>query len=235
MDVEKIKRKYHRNVWLYDALVRRPTERLRQEAVARLALQPGDRVLDLGCGTGLSFPLLRAVVGGAGIVYGVEISPDMLGRARAKVADAGWTNVLLVEADAESFQLEEPIDGILCFYTHDIMLSPTALPRVIHFLRPGGRIVAAGGKLARGWRGWLINPLTVLYSLPAVTTLDRQRSYEPFALMRSLPNFTINERLLGSQYLAWGSVPVREENAADGERRTPCRTSGGRAGGGARG
>jgi demethylmenaquinone methyltransferase/2-methoxy-6-polyprenyl-1,4-benzoquinol methylase len=214
MDVEKIKHKYRRNVWFYDRLVRRSTDRLRREAVAVLALQSGDRVLDLGCGTGLSLPLLRAAVGDRGTVYGVEVSPHMLGRACAKVADSGWTNVLLVEADAESVEIEEPLDGIVCFYTHDIMLSPIALPRLMQSLRPEGRVVAAGAKLVRGWRGWLINPLTVLYSLPAVTTLDRRRSYEPFSLMRSLlTDFTVKERLLGSQYLAWGSAPAKKETS----------------------
>jgi demethylmenaquinone methyltransferase/2-methoxy-6-polyprenyl-1,4-benzoquinol methylase len=215
MDLEKIKRKYRRNVWGYDLLVRRSTERLRREAVAMLALRLGDRVLDLGCGTGLSFPLLRAAVGDGGIVYGVDVSPDMLDRARGKIAEAGWTNVLPVEGDAEHLPLKEPVDGVLCFYTHDIMLSPTALPRVIQSLRPEGRMVAAGAKLARGWRGWVINPLTVLYSLPAVTTLDHRRSYEPFSLMRSLlTDFTVEERLLGSQYLAWGLRQAPVENRA---------------------
>jgi demethylmenaquinone methyltransferase/2-methoxy-6-polyprenyl-1,4-benzoquinol methylase len=203
MDVEKIKRKYRRNAWFYDRLVRRATERLRREAVERLALRTGDRVLDLGCGTGLSLPLLQAAVGRSGVVYGVEISPEMLSRANAKVRAAGWPNVRLLEANAESFELDDPVDGILCFYTHDIMLSPTALPRAIRHLKPGGRVVAAGGKLVHGWRGWLINPLTVLYSLPAVTTLDLGRSHEPFAIMRELlAGLTVEERMLGSQYLA---------------------------------
>jgi hypothetical protein len=53
---------------------------------------------------------------------------------------------------------------------------------------------------------------TVLYCLPAVTTLDPERSYEPFAVLRSLLTaLTIEERLLGSQYLARGSAaPVHQ-------------------------
>lgn len=150
----------------------------------RLALRPGDRALDLGCGTGLSLPLLREAVGGSGRLYGAELSPDMLAVARAKVQSAGWRNVDVIEANAETFEIDEPVDGILCFYTHDIMLSPTALPRAIRHQKRGGRVTAAGGQLMRGWVGWLVNPVTIAYSLPAVTTLDRARSYEPFALMR---------------------------------------------------
>jgi len=80
----------------------------------------------------------------------------MLALAGDKVEADGWKNVRLVEADAETLELDECLDGILCFYTHDIMVSPTALPRALQYLKPGGRVVAAGAKLARGWRGWLI-------------------------------------------------------------------------------
>lgn len=50
--------------------------------------------------------------------------------------------------------------------------------------------------------------ITVLYALPAVTALDPERAYEPFAVLRSLlTDLTVEERLLGSQYLARGSAP----------------------------
>lgn len=206
MDAAKIKQKYRRNVRFYDLLTARPTDALRREAVRRLTLCPEDRALDLGCGTGLSLPLLRNAVGDSGRVYGVELSPDMLGVARAKVQSAGSRNVELIEANAETFEIDAPVDGILCFYTHDIMLSPTALPRALRYLKPGGRMVAAGGKLVHGRLGWFVNPVTIAYSLPAVTTLDRARSYEPFTLMRQLlTDFHVEERKLGSQYLAWGT------------------------------
>jgi demethylmenaquinone methyltransferase/2-methoxy-6-polyprenyl-1,4-benzoquinol methylase len=206
MDKARIKQKYRRNVRFYDLLSARPTDALRREAARRLALRRGDSCLDLGCGTGLSLPLLREAVGDSGKVYGVELSPDMLAVARAKVQSAGWRNVELIEADAETFEIDSPLDEILCFYTHDIMLSPTALPRALKHLKVGGRMVAAGGKLTRGWKGWLVNAITIAYSLPAVTTLDRARSYEPFAPMAQLlTDFHVEERKLGSQYLAWGT------------------------------
>jgi ubiquinone/menaquinone biosynthesis C-methylase UbiE len=207
MDVEKIKRKYRRNARWYDWLMARPTETLRCEAIRRLALRVGDRVLDLGCGTGLSLPLLREAVGDTGVVYGIELSPEMLAVARRKTDTAGWRNARLIQANAEEFALDEPVHAVLCFYTHDIMLSLTALPRVVDgYLKPGGRVVAAGGKLVHGWRGWLINPLTITYSLPAVTTLDAKQSYEPYAVMRNLlADFEVADRKLGSQYLAWGA------------------------------
>jgi demethylmenaquinone methyltransferase/2-methoxy-6-polyprenyl-1,4-benzoquinol methylase len=199
---ERVRRQYHRNAHWYDLAVERATARLRAEAVARLALTEGGRVLDLGCGTGLSLPLLRAAVGASGAVYGVDLSPDMLAAARDRSHAAGWANVHLIEADAERFELPEPVDRLLCFYTNDILLSPTALPRAFGFLRPGARVVAAGAKLARGWRGALVNPLTRAYSGLAVT---RALVHEPYAVLRErLVQLRVEERALGSQYLAAG-------------------------------
>ena len=199
---ERVRRKYRRNVRWYDLAVRRITARLRAEGVARLALRDGARALDLGCGTGLSLPLLRAAVGQSGAVYGVDLSPDMLAAARGRVREAGWSNVQLIEADAERFELPEPVDGLLCFYTNDILLSATALPRALGFLRPGGRVAAAGVKLARGWRGALVNPLTRACSGLAVT---RALVQEPYAVLRErLADFQVEERGFGSQYLATG-------------------------------
>ena len=146
MNERKVKRKYRWNALIYDRLVARPTQALRREAVAKLALRPGDRVLDLGCGTGLSLPLLWDAVGESGVVYGAELSPDMLARARERVDAAARRNVRLLEVNAESLELPEPVDGILCFFTHDILLSPTALPRAVGFLGPGGRVVTAGSE-----------------------------------------------------------------------------------------
>ena len=84
MDERAIKRKYRLNAVVYDRLVARPMEALRREAAARLALCPSDHVLDLGCGTGLSLPLLWDAVGESGVVYGAELNPDMLARARER-------------------------------------------------------------------------------------------------------------------------------------------------------
>ncbi len=203
MNVEEVKRKYRRNAAAYD-LIERATARLRATAVHKLRLCPGDAVLDFGCGTGLSFPLLEEAVGPRGRIWGVDVSPDMLARARARITGHGWTNVTLVEANAEEVPLErESVGGVLCFYTHDIMTSAVAVRAAVEALRPGGRFVAAGAKRSRGWLGLLLNPVTLAYSLPAITNvegLDRPWN----ELQRLLATLEVEEHLLGTAYIARG-------------------------------
>ena len=60
-------------IGLFDRLLFLPSH-LRRRAAARLSLKPGERVLEIGCGTGRNFPFLREAVGPAGKVYGVDLS-----------------------------------------------------------------------------------------------------------------------------------------------------------------
>src|SRR5215204_598437 len=59
---------------------------VRQKAVELLNLKSGDRVLDVGCGSGGSFPFLVRAVSPSGEVIGVEISPESAGSARRRAA-----------------------------------------------------------------------------------------------------------------------------------------------------
>ena len=215
IDVERVKRKYRWNAWMYDALVQRPTARLRARAVERLALRRGETALDFGCGTGLSFALLERAVGSEGRVLAVDVSPDMLAVANSKIVSNAWNNFETIEADVESAALTpESVDGVLCFYTHDIITSPRALDVALGALRPGGRVVAAGVKLAGGLRGTILNPLTLAVSFPAITHLaglDR-----PWALLEArLGALEIEEHLWGTAYLARG---IKEPCAGAGAR-----------------
>src|SRR5262249_31322585 len=147
---DQIRRKYRRNVHGYD-LLDRPCQQLRVQAVANLSLSVGETVLDLGCGTGLSFALLEQHAGAPGRILGVDLSPDMLARAQAKILRHSWRNITLIEANAEEVALApSSVDAVLCFYTHDILTSAQAVERAIAALRPGGRFVATGGKRATG-------------------------------------------------------------------------------------
>ena len=75
---------------------------LRQRAVQKLGLKPGDRVLDVGCGPGGSFPYLVDAVAQSGQVVGVEISPQAVINAQQRIRKHGWTNVHVLTADAQN-------------------------------------------------------------------------------------------------------------------------------------
>lgn len=206
MKIEQIRQKYRRNVHGYD-LLDRPFHQLRVQAVASLSLSLGSIVLDLGCGTGLSFALLEQYIGEQGRILGVDVSPDMLARARAKILRHAWSNITLIEANAEEVELEpESVDAVLCFYTHDLLTSQQAMERAIQALRPGGRFVAVGAKRATGVGGSMLNLLTLLYSLPYVTNLSD--THQPWVhLEHLLGPLEVKEYFWGSAYLARGVKP----------------------------
>src|SRR6266700_5871310 len=86
---------------------------VRQKAVELLNLKEGDRVLDVGCGPGGSFPYLVRAVGQSGQVVGVEISPEISINARRRIEKKGWRNVEVIEAAAQEVHLTGTFDGLL--------------------------------------------------------------------------------------------------------------------------
>ncbi len=132
-----------------------PYEFIRRMAVEQLQLRPGQCVLDLGCGTGMSLPLLRDAVGADGRVVGVDLSADMLVLALSRVQREGWRNVELRCAAVEDAALPRKADAAFFHFTHDILHSPQALDHALKHLRPGARIVATGLKwTAPGLAPW---------------------------------------------------------------------------------
>jgi ubiquinone/menaquinone biosynthesis C-methylase UbiE len=104
------------------------------------ALRPGQRVLDVGCGTGIVARLAAEAVGPEGSVAGLDVEPGMLAVARSAAAGAG---IEWIEASAESIPLpDESVDVVLCQmslqFVPDRARAVTEMRRV---LVPGGRIV----------------------------------------------------------------------------------------------
>ncbi len=142
--------KYRRRAVGYDDTCG-PTWTIRERTIAALDLQPGERVLDVACGTGLSLPLLLDRVGAGGHVFGFDHSAEMLAQAHDRAARAGWANVTLIESAAQEVAPSQPVDALLFHYTHDILRSPLALPRVLACARPGARVAIAGVKYFPAW------------------------------------------------------------------------------------
>src|SRR5215471_11701791 len=76
---------------------------IRRAAVDSLELRTGDHVVELGCGTGRNLAMLGEAVGSRGRIDGIDISPDMLEKARRRARQHRMLNVHLHLADAKTF------------------------------------------------------------------------------------------------------------------------------------
>jgi arsenite methyltransferase len=116
---------------------------LRRRGLVReaLAAQPGERVLDMGCGPGFYAAELLEVVGDQGSVLGVDVSEAMLGVARSRVE--GRPNADFRQADATKLPVEDgEFDAALSVQVLEYVEDATAALRELHrALKPGGRVV----------------------------------------------------------------------------------------------
>src|SRR5215207_1205045 len=103
-----VRARYGRLARIYDwaNLERLLYSRARARAIALLDLRPGARVLDIACGTGVSFALIEQRIGPSGRLIGVDLTPQMLGRARDRAARNGWDNVRLYESDVSNLSTQ---------------------------------------------------------------------------------------------------------------------------------
>ena len=124
----------------------------RQQCIAKLALKPGETVIDAGCGTGLSFAALENGVDSGGSIIAIDQSPEQFAQARALAARNGWRNIALLNSPVEDVDIPMTADAALFYLTHDIMRTPRAVQNVVRSVRDGGRIVVMGRKWAPWWR-----------------------------------------------------------------------------------
>lgn len=193
--------RYRRHAAGYDATARRSMP-ARLRTIDRLALRPGDVVLDVGCGTGLSFAPILERIGPSGRIVGVELSPEMIALARERCAQQGWRNVLLLESTVEHAPLAERLDAVLFHCAHDVLRSTPALERIFAAARPGARVAAAGMKLCPWWASPL-NPLVRHRARPYMTTFEGLE--RPWSLLeRYLSGFEWESRNFGSGWIGWG-------------------------------
>jgi len=109
------------------------------------APQPGERVLDVGCGTGATAIPFAAAVAPGGHVTGIDISEPMLAQARQNIAKAGAGNVTLVQADAQVHRFPpDSFDLLISRFGVMFFADPVAaFTNLYAGLRHGGRLCMA--------------------------------------------------------------------------------------------
>jgi SAM-dependent methyltransferase len=178
----------------------------RRAVVDALPLQPGQVVLDVGCGTGLCCGLLREKVGPGGTVIGIEESPEMAAVAREHIDREGWRNVTVVQSPAEDARLEATADAALFCAVHDILQSPGALRNVLARLRPGASVAAGGGK-------WAAPVMVAVNSMVRVLHAPYVRDFSGFDrpwryLERLVEDVQVREMAFGGGYVMTGRTPA---------------------------
>jgi SAM-dependent methyltransferase len=108
-------------------------------------LGPGERVFDLGCGAGTDSLVASLMVGPGGSVTGIDMTPEMLGKARAGAEELGAANATFVEGEAERLPFEDAsFDVVISNGVIDLIPDKDAVFGEIHrVLVPGGRIQIA--------------------------------------------------------------------------------------------
>ena len=111
--------------------------------VALLELKPGETVLDLGSGAGVDVFLAAGQVGPTGRVFGVDMTPEMIERARANATQGGFTNVEFRAGRLEALPLaDSSVDAVTSNCVINLVPDKGRVFREIaRVLRPGGRLV----------------------------------------------------------------------------------------------
>ncbi len=195
-------------VWLYRLLGLRIAA-YRRRALELLRLKAGDVVVELGCGTGLNFPLIIELVGPEGRLVGVDLSPEMLAQARERVRRAGWQNVELVHADIAGYVFPEGVNAV---FSVGVFGYVEQYDRVVKAasdaLAPGGRLVIVDGKEPERLPSWLFR-LVLWLARPFGVTRDyfSRRTWE--SVERHLRNVSVEQMYGGMIYIAAGTAPER--------------------------
>ncbi len=146
-------------------------------------IAPGQRVLDLGCGTGAL--AIRAARRGAA-VKGIDVNPEMLELARRRAQAAGLADRIelaeagVAELDAEAPASYDAVTAGLCFSELSADELTYTLAQVTRILKPGGRLLVADEVRPRGLARRVLHGL-VRVPLAAITFLLTQQTTRPVA------------------------------------------------------
>src|SRR5260370_26343737 len=126
-------------------LVEKRVQKVNDRELRRSAVAPGEKVLEVGCGTGAATVPLAEAVGDTGEVVGIDISEPMLAGARERISQSGLRNITLLRADAQRRAFEpHRFDLIASRFGAMFFADPVAaLRNLLGAARPGGRLCFA--------------------------------------------------------------------------------------------
>lgn len=158
--------------------------------LARAAFKTGERVLDLGCGGGVTSLAIAASVGPAGSVTGIDIAPDLISRARARAQAADARNLTFECVDAAIYRPDAPFDRMVSRFGSMFFPHPVDAFSNLHgCLRPGGRIDLAVWGPPRD-NPWMMEMMAVLRRHidvpPAVPRAPGPFAFEDRAYLKSV-------------------------------------------------
>ena len=186
-----------------------PQRGQRRQAVQALGLRPGATVVDIACGTGLSFALIEEAIGPDGRIIGVDLTDAMLARAEDRIATNAWTNLRLVQADAADFDFPTEVDAILSTYAlTQVPECADVIARGAAALSRGGRWVALDLKVPDNTPRWLANLGTaVARPFASIDEWIMRRPWEAIrtAMQEDLADPTWTELFFGTAFIAAGS------------------------------
>lgn len=178
MDIGAIEHAYRRYARFYDFVFGAVFQPGRKALVERMDCRPGERVLEVGVGTGLSLPLYPKDV----LVTGIDISRDMLAQAQARKARGGLDNIVRLSVmDAENMEFDDnSFDTVVAMYVASVVPNPEQLvDEMRRVCNPDGRIIFVNHFHSR-------NPVLGTFE-SLLAPLSRQLGFRPdFSLDRFL-------------------------------------------------
>jgi phosphatidylethanolamine/phosphatidyl-N-methylethanolamine N-methyltransferase len=174
---------------LYDKIFGKIFYSRLERVIENLDIPPGAKVLEVGAGTGTSFPAYPTHCE----VVGIDLAPDMLARARRKIADNGWEHLSVLEMNALNLEFpDNTFDYVMAFHVVTVVPDPVRMvAEAKRVCKPGGKIVVVNhftsdfpllGSLTEAldpltrWLGWRTD--LRLKPFIATTNLSVERVYK---------------------------------------------------------
>ena len=124
---------------LYDRIFGKIFYSRLERVIEDLEIPPGAKVLEVGAGTGTSFPAYPTHCE----VIGIDLAPDMLARARQKIENHGWSHLRVMEMNALSLDFpDNTFDYVMAFHVVTVVPDPIQMiSEAKRVCKPGGSIV----------------------------------------------------------------------------------------------